>query len=206
MKPCTALLLGALAGTAGCLSLKVPAPEVHEYRLDYAPPAIAAHPVPVVVRVAPFGTAAAYDSAAVVYRTDRYKTSTYFYERWAAYPTNMIADLLARDLASAATYQAVQQGASTLPSDYDVSGEIEEIEERVTEDGCIAHLRMRVLLARPRARGSARVLFQRTYEADEACAGNDAEQFVAAMSIALQTISLRLQQDINAAILEDRSA
>ena len=204
MKPRSTMLLAILACTAGCLGLKVPAPEVREYRLDYPPPAISAQPLPVVVRIAPFGTAAAYDRAAIVYRADAYATGAHFYERWVAHPASMIADLLARDLASAGIYQAVQQGASTLPSDYDLNGRIEEIEERVTPNGCLAHLRLRVLLTHARARDSSGVVFQKTYEADEACAGNEAEQFVAAMSVALQTISLSLQRDVHDAILQDR--
>lgn len=205
MRASTLGMLSLLIGIPGCLSLRVPAPEVHEYRLDYPPPQIVGQPLPVVLRVAPFGAAAAYDRSGIVYRDDEYSTGAYFYRRWAAQPASMIADLLARDLTASGLFRAVQQGASVLPSDYDLTADVEEIEERTTAGLCTAHLRLRALLSRARAGSSSRVAFQKTYATDEPCSGNNSLDFVAAMSNALRTISTALQHDIYDAILRDRT-
>jgi ABC-type uncharacterized transport system auxiliary subunit len=205
MRPLALLWLATLAGAAGCFSLKTRPPEVHEYRLDYPPPHISAQALPVIIRVAQFDAAAGYDRAAIIYREGEYATGAHFYERWMTAPGSMIADLLTRDLRASGLYRAVQQGVSTLPSDYILSGQVGEIEQRITKSGCIAHLRLSVLLARPRARDASRVAFQKTYSADEPCSRDDASQFAAAMSHALEVISADLERDTYDAILQDRS-
>jgi ABC-type uncharacterized transport system auxiliary subunit len=205
MRPRVLLWLAALAGAAGCFSLKVPPPEIHEYRLDYPPPHISGQALPVIIRVAQFEAAAGYGRPAIIYREGEYATGAHFYERWMTDPASMIADLLTRDLTASGLYRAVQQGVSTLPSDYSLSGEVEEIEQRLTKSGCLAHLRLSVLLARPHARDASRVAFQKTYSADEPCSGDDPSQFAAAMSHALEVISTDLQRDTYNAISQNRS-
>jgi ABC-type uncharacterized transport system auxiliary subunit len=205
MRPRLLLWLAVLVGVAGCFSLKVPPPEIHEYRLDYPTPYISGQALPVVIRVAPFDAAAGYDRVAIIYREGEYATGAHFYERWMTEPASMIADLLTRDLIASGLYRAVQQGVSTLPSDYSLSGEVEEVEQRITGSRCVAHLRLSVILSRPRARDVSRVVFQKTYSADEPCSGDDPSQFAAAMSHALEVISTDLQRDTYSAICQDRA-
>lgn len=190
----------ALCGCVG--SLKVPAPEVREYRLDYISPAINSTPLPAVLHVSRFRAAAVYARQPIVYRDGAYATGTYFYHRWIANPANMLADLLARDLAASGLYRAVQQGASMLPADYELGGEVDEIEERVDKEGCRAHLKLRVLLIRSRAKDNPLVMRQ-SYVAEAPCPSRTPEAFVAAMSRAVQDVSARLQRDVYDAIAHD---
>ncbi len=198
-------LLASLCALAGCFSLRVPSPRIQEYRLAYPSPAVEGAPVPVVLRLAPFRTASVYARESIVYRESAHTIGTYDYHRWAADPGSMIADLLARDFAASGLYRAVQQGPSPLRSDYELSGEIEQIEEQLLS-GCASHLQLRALLLRAPAAKRDPVLFQQTYAASEPCIADDTADMVAAMSRALQQISIRLQQDVHGAIAADQGS
>jgi len=199
------LVLCPLVLLAGCVHLSQPAPKVHDYRLDYPPPVPVGTPLAVTVRVAPFGVAAVYDREAIVYRDDAYATGRYFYHRWSSNPGDMIADLVARDLAASHLYSAVQHGSAPLPSDYQLSGEVEEIEEAPRAGACTAHLRLRILLVRTHTGTTAASALQTTYTADEPCPCNDARALAEAMSIGLERISTQMQQAVYDTIAADRA-
>jgi ABC-type uncharacterized transport system auxiliary subunit len=196
-------LIVLLPLVCGCFSaLKVPAPQIYEYRLDYPPPPTSGAPLPIVLQFARFRSAAIAAREAIVYRRGDYATGTYPYHRWVANPASMIADLLARDFSFSGLYRAVQQGASLLIGDYELGADIDEIEERSAGGGCNAHLGMRVLLFRTRASDNP-VILRDAYVADEPCGGTGPDALVGAMSRALQQISARLQQDVYNAIAGD---
>jgi ABC-type uncharacterized transport system auxiliary subunit len=202
---CRLSSLLTLVFLAGCVHLSQPPAQIHDYRLDYAAAVPVGTPLTVTLRVAPLGVGAVYDREPIVYRDDAYATGRYFYHRWSSNPGDMIADLLARDLADSHLYAAVQQGPSPLPSDYQLGGEIEEIEERPAATACTAHLRLRILLARLRAGAVAPILLQSTYTSDEPCPCNDARALAEAMSRGLARTSAQMQQDVYDAIAKDRS-
>lgn len=194
-----------IAATTGCISLRQPAPEVRSYRLDYPPPILGGlRRLPVTLRIAPLSTNAVYDRLAIVYRDDPYSTGSYLADRWGASPGQMVADLLARDFASSGLYRAVQQGPSALVSDYQLGGQIEELEEREVAGICAAHARLRFLLLRTAVGPTPPVLLQTTYDDDEPCDCADVRAFVAAMSRAMARISERLQRDVHAAIAAEQ--
>jgi ABC-type uncharacterized transport system auxiliary subunit len=189
---------------AGCISLQQPAPPIREYRLDYAAPVMSVERLPVIVRVAPLTVTAVYDRQQIVYRDDRFTTGTYFYHRWSTNPGQMLTDLLARDLADGQSFAAVQQGVTVAPGDYQLSGAIEEIEERPAENGCAAHLAVRLILVRARRPSAGRVLWQTPYVADEPCACNDVAALARAMSAAAERVSSQVQRAVYEAIRNDR--
>jgi len=197
------LLLALAAAVAGCVRFRVPAPEMHDYVLDYPPPHVEGTELPAVLRIASLGVAAIYDRQPIVYRDGEYSTGTYFDRRWSANPGNMVADVLARDFSDSGLYRAVQRGPSLLAGDYQLGGEIEVIEEQVSPTGCAAHLRLRMLVMRLRPGTGDPVLLQRAYSADEPCPCNQPGALVAAMSHGLETISARLQRDVYDAIAAD---
>ena len=202
-----AALLLALAGAlAGCFQLHVPAPTMHDYRLDYAPPQVEGRPLAVVLQIAPLAVAAMYDRDAIVYREGTYSTGTYPDSRWSTNPGSLVTDLLARDFGDSELYRAVQLGPSLLAGDYHVGGEIEEIEEIEEEPnagGCAAHLRLRMLVARLRPGKDDPVLLQHAYTGEEPCPCNQPRALVAAMSQGLAKISAQLQRDVYDAIAAD---
>ena len=195
------LLLGGLV--AGCFHLSQPSPNIREYRLAYAPPAITDQPLPVTLRIAPLGVAAMYDRQSIVYGDDAYSGGSYYYARWSTNPSAMLTDLLARDFVDSHLYTAVQQGPSVLANDYQLGGEIEEIQEHMQASGCTARLRVRALLVRLRA-AAVPVLLQASFGAEEPCACNDVRALAEAMSKAMEQVSAQLQQSVYAAIAKDR--
>ncbi len=202
-----AALVLALVGTvSGCVRLHVPAPVIRDYALDYAPPRIGGTPLPVVVRVAPLAVAAIYDREPIVYRDGTYTTGTYFDSRWSANPGSMLADLLARDFSDSGLYRAVERAPSVVSGDYQVGGEIEQIEERANGNGCAASLRLRMLVVRLQQGAGDPILLQRTYEGNEPCPCNQPNELVAAMSRGLATMSAQLQHDVHEALAADLAA
>lgn len=195
--------LPLLAVLGGCLHLGIRSPQVREYRIDYTPPTLSGTPLPVAVEVGLFSVAAVYDREAIVYREGTYSTGAYVDARWSAHPGNLVADLLARDLAASGLFRAVQRVPSMVPSDYQVGGEVQEIEERATGGGCAAHLQLQVLLARSHPAKGGPVLLQRTYTGDEAAPCRAPDQLVAAMSKALAGISAQIERDVYGAIAAD---
>jgi ABC-type uncharacterized transport system auxiliary subunit len=189
--------------TIGCFATaKVPV--VQHYRLDYVPQATERTPLPVVLRLSSFRTAAAYARSGIIYREGGHGIDTYPNRRWIADPGRMITDLLVRDLASSGLFRAVEQSPSRLQSDYIISGEIEEIEE-VAASECAARLKIRVLLANASRENSPdSVLFQKSFTHNEPSRCTDIDDLVTAMSRALANISQQLQSDVYAAIVDDR--
>lgn len=196
-----ALALAALV-LADCSAINPAAPRVRTFRLEYAPPPPpSAPPTAATLRVVPFGIAALYDRQGFVYRTGPYDIAVDNYNRWLGDPGGMITDLLARDLAASKMYRAVLQAPSALPSDYELNGQIEVLEERAA-DGCTAALRLRVVLVRVPPRGERTVVFQDVFEAAEPCGTGDPAAFVAAVSRALQRVSEEVQAAVRAAVAQ----
>ncbi len=180
----------------GCVSLGASAaPPIYRYALAYPAPQPSNTGVAAVLRVAPLRSTAIYDRTDIVYRASALHLDAYNYRRWAVRPARMIGDLLERDLVMSESFKAVIQGPSPLVADYVLDGVVEAVEEHVDER-CSAYLRIRFLLARSGDPTATGALLQRIYEAEEACGGDTAEDFVEAMSRALASISERLRTDL----------
>lgn len=199
----TTMIAVATAMLSGCVSLSAPPPPTQEYLLDYAPPANQGPPLPVVLRLSHMSIAATYARSGIMYRTSDHEIGSYTYHQWVTDPPSMIGDLLARDFADAGQYTAVLNGPSRLRPDYEVSGMIEEMEERIGDGRNTAHLQIRVLLRRLAVDTDKKVVFQKTYTADEPISGNNTSELVAAMSRSLQKISESLRRDVYEAISAD---
>lgn len=193
----------ALLLLAGCAALRT-APESRTYRLAYIPPEpTGAPPLPVTVRVMPLGIAAAYDSLSFIYRTGPYDVGVDPYNRWITNPAGMITDLIGRDLAAAKSVRAVLQGPSAVPYDYELSGQIETLEERDEAAACSGHLRLRIVLVRVPPKGSRYVVTQDGITADAPCSPGRPESYVEAMSRAVQQVSDAIRAAVLAAIEAD---
>jgi ABC-type uncharacterized transport system auxiliary subunit len=182
---------------AGCAALR-PAPPIRTFRLTYPVPGPErTTPLPVTVRVLPFGIASAYDRQGFIYRSGPYDVGVDYYNRWIGSPASLITDLVARDLAASKTLQAVLQAPSALPSDYEINGEIETLEEDDEAASCAAHLRLRVALVAAPSTGARHVVMQDGFAADEPCTRGDPTSYAEAMSRAVQ----RASDAIRAALL-----
>ena len=200
----SALSAIALLSVSGCVTLSRPTPRPHEYLLDYDPPTDQRDHVGGVLRVSPLGIAAAYAGSGIVYREAEHGIGAYSYHRWATEPAGMVGDLLARDIAASGVYDAVLRGPSLIRGDYELSGEVEEIGERVSS-GCAARVELRLLLRRGGAHGGPAVLFQRSYTEEQPCKSDDTTDLVGALSRAMRNVSARVQNDVDSAIASDRT-
>lgn len=188
---------------SGCSTANFGTPRT--FRLAYVPPMPAATaPLPAVVRVMPFGIAATYDRESFLFRSGPYDVGVDYYNRWLANPATMITDLVARDLAASRSVRGVLQMPSALPADYELSGQIETIEERDENDACAAHLRVRMLVIG--IRGGRHVAAQQSLVADEPCTRGDPESYAAAMSRAAERISTDMRSALMNAIIADAPA
>lgn len=184
---------------AGCFGATKKPPPIRQYRLDYeaTPPQGAA--LPYVLRVPPMEVAAAYDRDPIVYREGQYGIGSYFYSRWASNPGNLVADLLARDLAASGLYRDVQTAVSVVSPDYQIKGTVEQIEE-IIASSCSARLSVRITLSATHGPREERIRLAKLYTADDSCRCDDAESIAAAMSKAMATISGEIQTDVYAAL------
>jgi ABC-type uncharacterized transport system auxiliary subunit len=189
---------------AGCAALGGSAAEVRTYRMAYQPPERAAGaPLPVTVRLAPFGVASVYDRQSFMYRHDAYGISADYYNRWVASPASIIGDLIARDLATSGTVEGVLQSPSALPAAYELSGHIDTLEERDEDDGCSAHVRLRVTLVRVPPRRARYIVFQEGLVADEPCTRGDPTSYAEATSRAVERLSGEIRTAVVEAIRRD---
>jgi cholesterol transport system auxiliary component len=193
-----AAVAAALVLLTGCAATRS-APPVHTFGLTYpAPEPERSTPLPVVVRVLPFGIASTYDQKGFVYRSGAYGVSVDYYNRWVGYPASLVTDLVARDLAASKSVQAVLQTPSALPSDYEITGRIETLEEGDEGGSCSAQLRLRIVLVAAPSAGARQVVMQDAFAADEPCRRGDPTSYAEAMSRAVQ----RASDAIRAAVLQ----
>ena len=189
-----AVLTAALTVSA-CSTFSSGPPPTRSYRLVYPAPAAETTTPLGIVRVGPFGSAQVYDRLPFVYRDGVYEVGVDNYNAWITAPSGMLGDLLARDLAASGIASAVLQGASALPADYELSGRIEEIEERPA-GGCTAHLRVRALFVHVQDKGPRQVIFEDTFENDQPCTAGDPDSFAEAMSRAAESVSAQVRARI----------
>ena len=140
------------------------------------------------MRVGPFSSAQAYDRLGFIYREGTYDVGVDNYNAWIAPPAGMLADLIARDLATSRAASAVLQGPSAMTPDYELSGRVEELDERET-GGCTAHLRLRALFVRIDPKGPRQVVWEDVFASDQPCTPGDPQSFAEAMSKAAQEVS-----------------
>jgi ABC-type uncharacterized transport system auxiliary subunit len=195
------LVSGLALLLAGCGALSPAPARVRTFAIEYAaPPAADAPPPTATLRVLRFAAMVPYDRQGFVYRDGPYDIGVDDYNRWLSNPSDMVTALLARDLAASKAYQAVLVTPSALPADFELSGQIEALEERA-DGGCTAALRLRVLLVRvPPKGGPRRVVLQDVFAAEEPCKPGDPAAFSAAISTAMQRVSQQVQAAVLAAV------
>lgn len=188
----------------GCLPGAKPPLVVELYTLDYAPAPSAGVCLEQMVKVDRFATAQSYNTNAMVYKPESYKMGVYNYHKWRTRPGDMVTDFLARDLGSAGLFRAVFTYRQAENARFVIEGSVEEFAESREADGWKAALRLRMtLLDTDREDITARVMFQRRYEAAEPIAGKSPDAFARGMSAAMKKVSTRIMQDVYQAV-QDR--
>ncbi|MEE9201394.1 MAG: ABC-type transport auxiliary lipoprotein family protein [Candidatus Brocadiales bacterium] len=189
----------------GCFNLRQPAPNIDYYQIDYKAMNM---PTPktldTVLGVQNFTVATAYDNNRLVYKIGPFERDTYFYKRWITNPGAMITSALTKDLQNSGSYRAVTGVPGRLKWDYEIQGYLRDIYEDDMGDNWKCVIDLEITLIRGTAGSSKRwVLFQKNYHSSIPCNGKGLRAVVAAMSEAMQVISIELQGDVYNAVKDD---
>jgi ABC-type uncharacterized transport system auxiliary subunit len=128
------------------------------YVLNYVPlsPAgrLLSTPYPFTIRLKEFDIEDAYNRSQIVYRQSPFELRYYFYKLWAVKPNKMITDLVQKHL-------IIRRYDEGLKPDYELSGNIEALEEYDSDQLWYAHLAMRLTLTRL---SDGRVMYSRRFD------------------------------------------
>lgn len=170
---------------------------VHQYILEYPPPALKGTPLAEAVKVERFAVAEPYNTTAMVYRPDAFKSDTYKYNRWRVGPGHLVTDYLLRDLRAARLFKAVFGPDAPDQSRYLLEGGVEEFQEVDAADGWKAALAVSVtLLDRHYQEIPQRVVFQKNYRILEPLAAKTPDGLAQAMSQAMEKASGEIIMDV----------
>jgi len=116
---------GALAGCGAARSSKF-------YQLTIpsdVTPSSEPNPYPVTLVLGPVSSSHLYREDHVAYSSDGQSMGVYEYQRWAEPPTEMIADVLLRELRMSGRYRAVYRSGSNVRGDYLLRGHLYDFKE-----------------------------------------------------------------------------
>lgn len=87
------------------------------------------NPYPVTLMLGPLTSSHLYREDHVAYSSDGESMGVYEFQRWAEPPTEMIADVLLRELRMSGRYRAVYASGSSLRGDYILRGHLYDFKE-----------------------------------------------------------------------------
>lgn len=148
---------------AGCAGV----PEKKYYVLNYEPEPLherrSEAPYPYTIRVKEFSIEQVYAKPQLVYRKSPFQLQYYFYRTWAVKPTRMVTDIVQKHLNAVNLVSHVilrfDEGASR--PDFELTGNIEAIEEYDSDEVWFAHLALRLTLTRL---SDNRVMYSRHFD------------------------------------------
>lgn len=173
-------LVAAVTLTAGLISgcgatrpskyyqLTVPADAVPVERADA---------VPVTLLLGSLMTSHLYREDRIVYGTGPEQLGTYEYQRWAEPPTEMIQEVLLRELRASGRYRAVHYRRSSMTGDFAIRGHLYDFKE-VTGNPMSARVTLELEM---RDLKSGATVWTHYYTHDEPAIGKDVQAIVAAL-------------------------
>lgn len=112
---------------AGCGS--VPATKYYQLSVPSVTPSAIADPFPVTLLVGPISASHLYREDHLVFAANAQQMGTYEYQHWVAPPTEMIEELLVRDLRATGRYRSVAQLSSSSRGDFVLHGHLYDFKE-----------------------------------------------------------------------------
>lgn len=170
---------------------------VHRYILDYPAPVLGRQAkIPAAIKVQQFSVAQAFNTNAMVYQPQPFRSETYNYSRWRVNPGHLVTDYLLRDLREARLFKAVYGPESTGRFRFQLEGGVEEFQELDEPGGWQAVLALTVtLLDVSQTELPQRVIFQKNYRAVEPMPEKTPQGLAQAMSRAMARLSDRIMTD-----------
>lgn len=140
-------------------------------------------PYPVTLLLGSITTSHLYRDDHIVYSSNGEAMGTYEYRRWAEPPTEMINDVLFRELQRSGHYEHIYSLRSDVGGDYVLRGRLYDFRE-VDEDGLSARVAFDFEL---RDSKTGATVWNHSYSHDEPVKGNDVSAVVAAMDRNVQS-------------------
>lgn len=134
-------------------------------------------PAPVTLLVGNLFASDLYREDRIVYSTAGEQMGTYEYERWAEPPTEMIQEVLLRELRSSGRYRAVFVHRSDANGDFLLRGRLYDFKE-VSENGMVARLKVDFEM---RDLKNGATVWTHYYQHDEPVNGKNVPAVVAAL-------------------------
>lgn len=134
-------------------------------------------PAPVTLLVGNLFASDLYREDRIVYSTAGEQMGTYEYERWAEPPTEMIQEVLLRELRSSGRYRAVFTHKSDTNGDFLLRGHLYDFKE-VSENGMFARLTVEFEM---RDLKNGATVWSHYYQHDEPVNGKNVPAVVAAL-------------------------
>lgn len=170
---------------------------VNQYILEYpAPPVGGRAKIPGAIKVELFSVAQAFNTNAMVYQPQPYKSQVYNYSRWRVNPGYLVTDYLLRDLRETGLFKAVFGPDSSGKHRFKLEGGVADFQELDEPDGWKASLALTVtLLDTNQEELPQRVVFQKTYRAQEPMPEKSPQGLAQGMSRAMEQVSARIIND-----------
>ena len=140
-------------------------------------------PFPVTLLLGPITTSHLYRDDHIVYTSNGEAMGTYEYQRWAEPPSEMISDVLLRELQESERYQHVYSLRSDSHGDYVLRGRLYDLRE-IDGKGLSARVAFEFEL---RDSKTGITVWNRSYSHDEPVDGKDVSAVVAAMDRNVQS-------------------
>jgi uncharacterized lipoprotein YmbA len=170
---------------------------VHQYILDYPAPVLAPQAkIPAALKVQEFSVAQAFNTNAMVYQPQPFRSESYNYSHWRVNPGYLVTDYLLRDLRQARLFEAVYGPEGTGPYRFQLEGGVEDFQELDEPGGWQAVLGLTVTLVDVNQQElPQRVVFQKNYRAVEPMPEKTPQGLAQAMSRAMARLSARIMAD-----------
>jgi ABC-type uncharacterized transport system auxiliary subunit len=134
-------------------------------------------PIPVVLLVGPIRASHLYREDQIVYSGAGPRMGTYEYQRWASPPTEMIAEMLLRELRNSGHYRAVNELRSSSRGDFVLHGHLYDFKE-VVGSPSLARMTLETELRDVKA---GTVVWSLFYQHDEPVSGKEVSAVAAAL-------------------------
>lgn len=135
------------------------------------------NPYPVTLMLGPLTSSHLYREDHVAYSSDGESMGVYEFQRWAEPPTEMIADVLLRELRMSGRYRAVYASGSSVRGDYVLRGHLYDFKE-VSGNALVGRVTLELEL---RETKTGNIVWTQFYTHDEPVAKKDVASVAAAL-------------------------
>ena len=169
------------------------------YVINYEPvpmtDRLSPNPYPCVIRIKEFDIEEAYSRPQIVYRKSPYELLYYYFRVWAVKPTKMITDMVEKHLVSTALVShVVRRFDEGFKPDYELTGNIEALEEYDNKDIWWAHLSLRFELTRLKDR---QIIYTQSFDKRKRVFQYNPEDVIRELSQIMDFIMSQVLKDID---------